>query len=321
MIKINKLVALVLLSFTFGCSSASKNKKIVVQTPIIMGEWQHIFNPNDTRLDIDSTWYTNDHCFTLGSDGKWHGYGIIGHAPINPWQGEYRLFHISADSFDQPKWEDNGYAMEVVKGVERVLWAPHVIEHDGVWSMFYNTGNMQESAPNYASWGQLRRADSRDMSHWERHPLNPLFSDAGHARDSYILKDGDLYYYYYTKTYSEVDLRSCVAVRTSEDLERWSGAQNVHVQPLECDWGGDAESPFVVKRDGVYYLFTCLAMSGYEKTCVYWSTDPLNFPIENLVCELPTHAAEVIKVSDDEWYISNTGWDKKGLFIAKLEWK
>ena len=35
---------------------------------------------------------------------------------------------------------------------------------------------------------------------------------------------------------------------------------------------------------------------------------------------LETHAAEIIQTEKDEWYISNTGWDKKGLFLAKLKW-
>ena len=304
-----------------GCGGGRTDENIVIEIPVVAGEWQHIFNPNDTRSDIDTAWYTNDHCFAKGPDGRWHGYGIIGHAPINPWTGENKLFHISADKFDQPTWDDHDYALHAKKGVERVLWAPHVFEDNGTWHMFYNTGNLQPHAPNYASWGQLNRADSKDMTNWERHPLNPQFSDPGHARDSYIMKDGGTYYFYYTKTYSEVDLRSCVAVRTSPDLGHWSGSQIVHTQPLECDWGGDAESPFVVKRGDIYYLFICLAMSQYEQTHVYWSTDPLNFPIENFVCELKAHAAEVIKVSDDKWYISNSGWDKKGVFIAPLEWK
>ena len=304
-----------------SCSASKIAKKLVIEVPVVSGEWQHIFNPNDTRSEIDTTWYTNDHCFAKGPDGRWHGYGIIGHKPISPWEGETRFFHISADKFDQLKWNDHDYALTTKEGKERVLWAPHVFEDNGTWHMFYNIGNMQSNAPTYASWGQLCRADSKNMTDWERHPLNPQFSDPGHARDSYILKEDGIYYYYYTKTFNEVDLRSCVAVRTSPDLEHWSGSKIVHTQPLECDWGGDCESPYIVKRGDVFYMFICLAMSGYEKTHVYWSTDPSDFPIENFVCELESHAAEVIEVSDDEWYISNTGWDKHGLFIAPLRWE
>ncbi len=321
--KINLLLASVLTL----CSCGVKEKAIEntpLEKPVIAGEWVHVFNPNDTRGDIDTTWYTNDHCFAKGPDGRWHGYGIIGHAPINPWTGETQLFHISSDDFANPKWEDHPYALTAQEGKERVLWAPHVFHDKGsdTWQMFYNVGNMQPHAPNYASWGGLCRADSRDMFTWERHPLNPLFSDAGHARDSYLMKVGDIYHFYYTRTVSEVDLRSCIALRTSPDLEHWSGAKVVHTQDYPPnDWGGDAESPYIVKRGDNYYLFICLAMTSYDLTHVYWSKDPTNFPIENFVCELPLHAAEVIEVSPDEWYISNTGWNKKGVYIAPLKWE
>lgn len=295
----------------------------IFETPTVTGEWRHVFNPNDTRSEIATTWYTNDHCFAKGPDGTWHAYGIIGHQPINPWVGETKLFHISAKNFQQEKWEDRGYALETKPGVERVLWAPCVFHEEGtdIWSMFYNIGNMQENAPTYASWGQLCRADSKNMSDWERHALNPLFSDPGHARDSFVTKFNGVYHYYYTRTYSETDLRSCVAVRTGPDTAHWSGPKIVHVQPLENRHGGDAESPFVVRRNSIFYLFICRASSNYNETHVYWSKDPLDFPIGNFVCAIPTHASEVINTGTDKWFISNTGWDKKGLYIAKLEWK
>jgi len=317
------LIAVLLSSCGFIADKSIEKKEIRVQIPKIASQWQHIFNPNDTRSNIDTTWYTNDHCFAKGPNGKWHAYGIIGHKPINPWKGETRFFHISADLFSQEKWEDHDYALETKPGVERVLWAPHVFHEkdNDTWHMFYNIGNRQENAPTYASWGQLCRADSKDMYKWDRHPLNPLFSDPGHARDSYILKTEGVYYYYYTRTHDEVDLRSTVAVRTSPDLKHWSGPKRVHTQSLRCDWGGDCESPFVVEKDGLYYMFICRAMTNYNQTHVYWSEDPTYFPKENLVCELPTHASEIIQISEDEWYISNTGWDKKGLFVAKLQWE
>ncbi len=316
-----KIIAMLFCLFAYHANGQAQ--PTMLEKPVISGQWVHIFNPNDSRSHIDTTWYTNDHCFTLGADGKWHGYGIIGHKPINPWVGETKLFHISGDGFDEPKWDDHDYALTTQEGKEKVLWAPHVFydKKRREWSMFYNIGNMQDNAPNYASWGQLCMATSKDMETWQRHEFNPLFSDPGHARDSYILKDKGIYYFYYTRTFNEVDLRSCVAVRTSKDLRRWSGAKIVHTQALTCDWGGDAESPYVVKRGDIYYLFICRAMTKYDQTHVYWSSDPTNFPIENFVCELPCHAAEVIETESGDWYISNTGWDKKGVFVAPIKWE
>lgn len=291
------------------------------QIPTVASEWKHIFNPNNTRSDIDTTWYTNDHGFIKGADGKWHAYGIIGHKPINPWTGEDKFFHISSDQLFSDQWEDHDYALKAKKGVERVLWAPHLFKEGNEYVMFYNAGNLQENAPTYASWGTLHKAASKDMFTWERHAFNPLFSDPGHARDSYVMEHNGTYYYYYTRTFSEVDLRSCVAVRTGPDLDHWSGPKIVHIQPFEVYWGGDAESPTVIYKDGLFYLFVCLAMTEYNLTHVYWSEDPLDFPKENLVTALKTHAAEVIDAGDQGWFISDTGWDKKGLYLAKLEWK
>ena len=290
------------------------------QVPEIAGDFVHVFNPNDMRSD-GKTWYTNDHSFIKGNDGKWHAYGIIGYYPVKPWKTETNFFHISAASLKQKKWKEHEYAMTAKPGVERVLWAPHVIYENDKYYMFYNVGNMQENAPHYASWGQLSLATSENLHDWERHNRNPLFSDPGHARDSYILKYQDKYYFYYTRVVTETDLRSAVAVRTGPDLLHWSGPKIAHIQPYEVDWGGDAESPFVIHKDGLFYLFVCKAMSDYNQTDVYWSLDPENFPLDNFVCTLPVHAAEVIYDKKDGWFISNTGWDKKGLYIAPLRWK
>lgn len=291
-----------------------------LEKPTVDGKFIQIFNPNDTRSGEDTTWYTNDHCFIKGPKGIWHAYGIIGHHPVDPWKGETRFFHITANSIRQLKWQDHDYALTARPGVERVLWAPHVIKAKNKYYMFYNIGNMQANAPDYCSWGQLCMAVSTDLYHWDRNPVNPLFSDPGHARDSYIMKYKGEYYYYYTRTFSEIDHRSVVAVRTGPDLYHWSGPAIVHVQPLTIFFGGDTESSTVIRRNGIFYFFICRAMTNYNQTDVYWSKDPKDFPVQHLVCTLPVHAAEVIFDKKEGWFISTTGWDKKGLYLAPLKW-
>jgi len=134
--------------FIMGNSYA---QRIKIEKPEIAGAFVHIFNPNDTRSKEDTTWYTNDHTFIKDKQGIWHAYGIIGHHPVRPWGGETKFFHITANSLKQSKWEDHDYAMTVKAGVERVLWAPYVFYEKGVYHMFYNIGNMQANAPDYAS--------------------------------------------------------------------------------------------------------------------------------------------------------------------------
>lgn len=301
--------------------STVHSQQASIEVPVIKGTFVHIFNPNDSRSQEDTTWYTNDHCFIKANDGTWHAFGIIGHKPINPWKGETRFFHISSKDLMKEKWEDHEYALATEPGKERVLWAPYIIKEGKKYYMFYNIGNMQPNAPTYASWGQLCMASSTDLFHWERHDRNPLFSDAGHARDSYVMKYKGQYLYYYTRTFNEVDLRSSVAVRSGSDLFHWSGPKVVHTEPLKNNWGGDAESTFIVEKHGIFYLFLCLASTDYNHTNVYWSKNPEDFPKENLVTTLPVHAAEIIHDGKDRWFISNTGWDKKGLFLAPLEWQ
>lgn len=303
---------------------ADKRKTSVkkrLMKPVAVGEWNHIFDPNVKHTEPKGAWYTNDHTFVQTKDGRWHAYGIIGKRPANPWKGETNLFHASADKLTGP-WREHDYALTANQVYERVLWAPYVFKEKATMYMFYNVGNMQRNASSYASWGGLCMAtsDEADGYSWKRHDLNPIFSDAGHARDSYILKDNGKYYFYYTKTVSEVDLRSAVAIRTSPDLKHWSGPKVVNIQPKGGHWGGNAESPFVVKRDGIYYLFVCVAMVGYEKTNVYWSEDPENFPEENLLTVIDAHAPEIIQ-DNGKWYISNTGWGKHGLYLKELKWE
>jgi hypothetical protein len=313
-----------------GDAGKTETPKVKVYKPRVSSEWKHIYNPNDKRKPVNGMrWYTNDHSFVFGSDGQWHCYGIIGWGKfskqgdpandVNPWTREGDFFHISAKDIEDPKWEEHDYAMTAEKGVERVLWAPHVIKVGKEYVMFYNTGSLFANADQYASFGSLRKATSTDMFHWKRYPLNPLFSDPGHSRDSYVMQYNGVWYYYYCRVKSELDSTSCVAVRTSLDLNRWSGPQIVHEEPPFGHWGGNTESPFVVQYKGLFYLFTCFS-SDYNKTLVYWSADPLHFPKENLVTTLDTHASEIMHTANDRWYISNTGWDKDGLYLARMVW-
>jgi hypothetical protein len=304
---------------------AAKTQEKKIYVPRVSGEWRHIYDPNDKRSPVDTNrWYTNDHSFVKGSDSLWHCYGIIGWGTfsnnIDPWRRETAFFHISAKNIDDLKWDEHDYAMTAEKGVERVLWAPYVFREGTKYTLFYNTGSLFEHADQYASFGSLRKATTTDMYHFKRYALNPLFSDPGHSRDSYVMKYGNTYYYYYCRVKSEIDLTSCVAVRTSPDLDHWSGPQIVHEEPPFGFWGGNTESPFVVRYKGRFYLFICYSVD-YNKTLVYWSDDPLKFPKENLVTTINAHAVEIIDAGKQGWYISNTGWDKQGLYLAKMVWE
>ena len=115
-----KIKIVLLLAFIILYTN-TKAQPVALQVPQIAGAFIHIFNPNNTRGAIDTTWYTNDHCFAKDAKGNWHAYGIIGHKPTDPWKGETCFFHISSPSLTQAKWTDNGNALTALKGKERVF--------------------------------------------------------------------------------------------------------------------------------------------------------------------------------------------------------
>lgn len=292
--------------------------------PRIAGDWAHFFDPNLARDEHKGEWYCNDHTLVQDANGLWHAYGIIWHGPPNPWKNLKQFFHATSRSLvGGEMWEDHGYAMRNIPGQEAVIWAPHARMIDDQLWMFYNAGNMRKDAEKWASWGTMHiaRSDGGDGFDWQRDAMNPIFSDPGHARDSFVANFDGVWHWYYTRTVNEVNLRSAVGVRTSPDLEHWSGARLVWQHAPGAHWAGNSESPHVIHIDGVYYLFVTLAVEGYDKTHVYWSTDPLEFPKEQFLTRLDLHAPEVIQDSDGAWHITNCGWDKNGLYIAPLVWE
>ena len=133
-----------------------------------------------------------------------------------------------------------------------------------------------------------------------------------------LLRDAGGWLLYYSRVVRQDDRRSAVFVRRSPDLLHWLGARLVHVQDTAADFGRDAESPFVVAYGGCYYLFVCCAAAGYRDTRVYVSETPYAFTQE--IARLDVHAAEVV-CDEGKWFISDSGWDKCGLYAAPLEWQ
>jgi hypothetical protein len=290
--------------------------------PRLVRDWIHLFDPNASRTEHAGQWYTNDHCFVRDHAGRWHAFGIIGWRPPDCWANEQQIFHAAGNDLLAGPWTEHPYALvNYHRHAERYLWAPYVIRARGRYHMFYAGGNLHPDAEKFCAYCGIHLATSDDLVTWTRHDRNPLFADCGNARDPFVLEHEGRYLLYYTRTFNEVDHRSCIAVRESPDLVHWSGPRIVHVQPLANHFAGDAESAMVVVHEGGYYLFVCLACTGYHVTRVYRADDPFDFPLSGFNAELDTHAGEVVSLGDGRWAISNTGWDKQGLYAAELVWE
>ena len=289
------------------------------------GEFERIYDPS---VGEDEPWYVNDHTIVAGDDGSWHLFGITHAEPMDPF-GEIHLAHATAPDLHGP-WTKQPFALTADPSAgESVLWAPHVIGHDGRWWMFVCGGG---PAPTEF---RIHLAVSDDLVTWSRHPANPLVIDGYEARDPMVLRVGDRWVMYYTATREPEGGAFVVAAAESDDLVHWRGRTIVYQDALSGTGGGPTESPFVVERDGRWFLFigpnwqrltAPLAatgrydLAGYRGTRVLASDDPLHFDLDGQVGVIDAHASEVVVDADGSAWISHCGWGQGGVFLAPLRW-
>jgi beta-fructofuranosidase len=293
-----------------------------------VGEYRHVYDPS---VGEDEPWYLNDHTFHRDLDGAWHLIGITHAEPFAPFD-EVHLAHATAPSLLGP-WEKQPFALSAEAAHrERHLWAPHVIEHDGRYWMYYCAGG--DAPEEY----RLHLATSDDCTTWERHPANPLVVDGYEARDPMVLRVGDRWVLYYTATTEPAGGQHLVVAAESDDLVHWSGRHVVFEDELSGTGAGPTESPFVVPRGDGYVLligpdygalmaalqedgrYGERARAAYRRTRVLASDDPLHFRAVDQVATIPSHAAEVVVDEDGGWWVSHCGWGEGGAYLAPLTW-
>jgi len=274
------------------------------------GPFSRIYDPSAGEA---GPWYINDHCFIRAEDGRWHMFGITHAEPADP-QDEKHLAHATAHTLLQPQWEKQPFALSADPAAEEtLLWAPHVIRHDGLYYMFYCAGG--RTGPVY----RIHLATSPDLWRWTRHAANPLLQDGYHGRDPMVLRVGQEWVMYYTANQEPHGGHHVVACVRSADLLHWTDKQVVFVHERSGTYGGPTESPFVVRRGDFYYLFAG-AVNGYKGQAVYRSDDPFHWDMAQQCGLIDAHASEIVQDESGAWHISHCGWGQGGLHLAPLHW-
>lgn len=276
--------------------------EVSAAVPFVDGAFAHVFQPSGTR-------YLNDHTVVRGPDGRWHLFGIT-HTSLGMPFAERSLLHAVAPNLDGP-WSELPDALRT-EGDEQALWAPFVFEASpGRWVMYYWGATPEQ---------RVQRADSEDLSRWIRVPRS-----APGGRDPFVLRVGSEWLLYSVGV--SAASRGQILVASSADLETWSQVSVALEDPVPCFAWGNLESPTVVERGGVYYLFvtrTSASSIDYARTVVMASRDPRRFAWAP-VTELLSHAAEVV-FDGPHAFLTSAGWTSRvgerwrGLSITRLGW-
>lgn len=285
-----------------------------MKIPYISSEWRVLLRPQINGK------YINDHCLFKAHDGRYHLFGITSFEGGAP--NERYFVHGTTESLasEMKEWPERA----INRGT--LAWAPCVVRTEGdYYYMFYGPSPTSLSV-------------SFDLWEWYNHTVTlnnePLFSA---HRDHFVLKlDDGSYLMYIVGT---KDKKSCISLFKSDNLLEWDFVGYAMISgenaPLNPPWGA-MESPYVIKKDDLYYLFvtyTDCNIENYHDTLVFVSSDPYNFGVYNggeggsiPVTTLRAHAPEIIE-ENGKYYITTCGWlncntpNEGCVSIAELGWK
>ncbi len=302
------------------------SKKILY--PVIDGEYVRIYTPDgdiyrgpDTKSfksgEFYPEWLTNDFS-VMKAESDWHIIGITHPKPsdfngafdsgADVHEAEYQLFHAHAygESFKTIFAENSFSDKEKVlypferQDEQQEIWAPHLMKLDNKNTLLYSPG-------------KIRMAQSEGFENWERRELFEGGNPA--ARDPYVYFENGVHYVIFTEGLG-------LKYRTTEDFVSFSEEKLLLGNKFS---GAQLESPFLLKKDGIYYLFVCIWDGNNgdydERTFVYASETIEGLDRGAPITMLRAHAPEIVKDADGQYYILSVFYPENGISAAKLSWK
>jgi arabinan endo-1,5-alpha-L-arabinosidase len=281
------------------------------ELPYLASDFELVFTPSNGR-------YLNDHTLVRAKDGLWHLIGITNSGPGAPFE-ERSFLHATSTSLHGP-WTERPDVLSAAESEGCCVWAPHVLETAaGSYTMFYAT-----QQPG------VMRASSPDLMVWQRTSLNQAATGRPPGgRDPYLMRDGKRWLLYSVGADAAAHGQIIVTTTQSDPSmsDMWTSTTPVLTDPVPSFGWGNLESPFVVERNGTYYLFVTRTGTGqtdYVRTLVFASRDPEKFEWKPLT-RIFGHAAEVVS-EDGQDYLTSAGWTSsvgelnRGLLLAKVQW-
>jgi len=311
-----------------------------LKIPVIDGGCQLVYEPVPEK---PNTWFVNDHCLFQEANGRIHYFGIENPYPSTaqaiPWVSKeldaaerpfiltiykmlhghlygkargthYRIGHAIADTIWGP-WQRCSAALDG-KADSKHYGSPFVVGYEGRFWMLLPSETGLAVSDDLMQW-DIVKADT---------PWDAL--GKGH-RDPCVLRleDGTFLQYYAS---SDPNNRHVINVARSNNLLKWERLDPCFIGNIpEATWSGIYESPYVLVRDELFYLFVGFSHRRYYETFVVVSDNPYHFDSENTITTLLTHAPEFIEI-EGQTYMSSCGIEDpqylnhSGLWISKIQW-
>ena len=313
-----KLLLAVGIALSIHAHTVAKATQVTI--PKIDGDWWSVAGDPNLGKYTTQKQQPVDFGIWQAADGTWQIWSCIRHTNCG---GNTRLFYRwQGKNLTDTDWQPMGIAMEGDPNYgERIggLQAPHVITVEDTYYMIYG------------GWDSICLAKSKDGKSFTR-----ILNDEGKAtlftgpyvntRDPMVLTLNNLHYCYYMGHKKDAQYDSAIFCRTSHDLLEWSRPIMVSAggsPDRKSNWyGGDAECPFVVHKEGLFYLFRNQLYGAKNLNTQYCSPNPLNFGVGDdrlMIGQLPVAAPEIIHYKG-QWYIAALKPSLKGIRIAKLKW-
>ncbi|MBC8492570.1 MAG: family 43 glycosylhydrolase [Chloroflexi bacterium] len=208
------------------------------------------WHPDNVKLKENAIFRHGNRYWLLAQIAEWDDTRKL---DLHEWD-KARYFFIASSS-DACRWHLEGTILDSDPAhEERFVWSPYVIAEGDFWYLFYTRATSIFGQSIFLATSD----DPGDTSSWMDQgvifqPSHPdiIWLGGDHwsdCRDPMVLKVDDTYYMYYTASCLE---GGCIAVATSSTLMGpWEDEGPTYVMAT-----GMPESPFVLEREGVYYLF------------------------------------------------------------------
>lgn len=306
-------LCLVALHFVAG---AARAQVVPPAIPQIEGAWWQVAGNPDLGV-LSSPWQQPvDFSIWQARDGTWQLWSCVRFTWIG---GMTRLFHRwEGRQLTDPHWKAMGIAMvanDALGEIKGGLQAPHVFQDRGVYYMVYG---------DYQRICLARSDDGKEFKRvLNRRGQPDLFTGPyDQTRDPMVLEVGGLHHCYYMGNLVGAQYPGAVFARTSHDLVTWSPPTMVAAGGIAGRFAGDCECPFVVAKNGLFYLFRTQVYGPNGLTTLYAAPNPLDFGVgsdRHRIGTLPVAAPEVI-VDRGQYYLAALNPYLDGIRVVRLRW-